>query len=152
MNDKLYRGAKGLGTEIGHTSICYNGPQCVCGNRGCLETYLQTPALLRDMPYSSVSELFLHAEEPTVSSRIEQMADYLAAAIVNAINLYDLEKVLLWGELSAPPLLHALNARIESRVLNRSAVADPAVLAVDTPLSIRAGAMAALHAFFQERH
>ena len=32
--------------EVGHTTIRFDGRQCACGNRGCLETYASIPALL----------------------------------------------------------------------------------------------------------
>ncbi len=40
-----YRGARGLGGEIGHTVIDLDGPECPCGGRGHLEAYLGRPAL-----------------------------------------------------------------------------------------------------------
>ena len=35
----LYRGEDYVVSEIGHITIDYNGPVCVCGNVGCLESY-----------------------------------------------------------------------------------------------------------------
>ncbi|MEW6684660.1 MAG: ROK family protein [Candidatus Edwardsbacteria bacterium] len=40
LNGKLYHGPKGSAGEIGHTTINFNGPLCLCGNRGCLEAYV----------------------------------------------------------------------------------------------------------------
>ena len=34
----MYRGFSGSAGEIGHIPVDENGPQCKCGNRGCLET------------------------------------------------------------------------------------------------------------------
>ena len=36
----IYRGASGGAGEFGHASIDFNGPQCNCGARGCIEAYL----------------------------------------------------------------------------------------------------------------
>ena len=33
--------------EVGHSVLDYNGPKCRCGNRGCAEILLSTPALFR---------------------------------------------------------------------------------------------------------
>lgn len=38
MSGKMYRGFSGSAGEIGHIPVDENGPQCKCGNRGCLET------------------------------------------------------------------------------------------------------------------
>lgn len=40
MDKKLYYGARGPSGEIGHTTIVKNGRKCNCGNKGCLETYI----------------------------------------------------------------------------------------------------------------
>jgi predicted NBD/HSP70 family sugar kinase len=42
-----YRGAAGAAGEFGHLPILPDGPECVCGNRGCLETQASTQALAR---------------------------------------------------------------------------------------------------------
>ena len=44
INEVLYRGAGGFGSELGHTSIDMNGEKCACGNIGCLNfTHLYLP-------------------------------------------------------------------------------------------------------------
>ena len=47
VNGQILYGAYGLAGEIGHTSIDWDGPQCECGNRGCLELYCSSLALVR---------------------------------------------------------------------------------------------------------
>jgi len=46
-NGHLYRGAFGIGAELGHIRLIPNGQQCGCGARGCLEQYASGTALLR---------------------------------------------------------------------------------------------------------
>jgi predicted NBD/HSP70 family sugar kinase len=46
INDKLYTGEDGFAGEIGHTILHPNGNQCVCGNKGCLETYIKDSAII----------------------------------------------------------------------------------------------------------
>lgn len=46
-NGQLYRGSRGTAGELGHTTIDENGPRCQCGNRGCLETLVSGPAIVR---------------------------------------------------------------------------------------------------------
>src|SRR5439155_24226036 len=38
----------GAGSEIGHTKLGSNGPQCRCGQRGCIEAHPADAALYRD--------------------------------------------------------------------------------------------------------
>jgi glucokinase len=45
LNGQLHLGIGGTGGELGHTMIDFNGPQCGCGNRGCLEAYASGPAI-----------------------------------------------------------------------------------------------------------
>ena len=50
IDGRLFRGATGLGAELGHVVIHGDGPPCPgsCPNRGCLEAYCSGPALERD--------------------------------------------------------------------------------------------------------
>ncbi len=42
------RWGAGAGSEIGHVKLAPNGPQCRCGQRGCIEAHLADYALYRD--------------------------------------------------------------------------------------------------------
>ncbi|MDH2384063.1 ROK family protein [Bradyrhizobium sp. CER78] len=42
------RWGAGAGSEIGHVKLTPNGPQCRCGQRGCIEAHLADYALYRD--------------------------------------------------------------------------------------------------------
>jgi predicted NBD/HSP70 family sugar kinase len=46
-NGLLSRGAVGGAGEIGHLVMDANGPLCRCGNRGCLESYIGLPNVMR---------------------------------------------------------------------------------------------------------
>lgn len=45
INGRLHLGIGGTAGELGHTSIDLNGPQCGCGNHGCVEVYASGPAI-----------------------------------------------------------------------------------------------------------
>lgn len=47
LNGALFRGAFGIGAELGHIRIVPDGHLCGCGIRGCLEQYSSGSALLR---------------------------------------------------------------------------------------------------------
>jgi glucokinase len=46
LDDRLYHGAGGLAGELGHILLDLEGPVCACGQRGHLESYLSTAAIV----------------------------------------------------------------------------------------------------------
>lgn len=67
FDDRLYRGAHGLGAELGHMVLDHDGPVCACGQRGHVEAFLSTVAIV-----ARAREKMGEAGEP---------AGHLAAAI-----------------------------------------------------------------------
>jgi len=47
LNGALVRGAGGYGGEIGHITVDLDGPECLCGSRGCIKVYASGPDLAR---------------------------------------------------------------------------------------------------------
>lgn len=45
FNDQLVMGFNGTAGELGHTMVDPDGPECGCGNHGCLEAYASGPAI-----------------------------------------------------------------------------------------------------------
>ncbi len=107
INDQLYRGVGGFGSEVGHTSINMNGIQCSCGNRGCLEVYTSIPSVLKrinkcGMRISTWNEIVdeaLNGNELCMKA-IDMEAHYLSVGIVNAMNILELEAVILAGDIN----------------------------------------------------
>ena len=48
LDGELYRGAYGVGAEIGHLRIVPDGILCGCGHHGCFEQYASGSALVRE--------------------------------------------------------------------------------------------------------
>lgn len=48
LDGELYRGAFGVGAEIGHMRVVPDGILCGCGNHGCFEQYGSGSALVRE--------------------------------------------------------------------------------------------------------
>lgn len=48
LDGELYRGAFGVGAEIGHMRVVPDGVLCGCGNHGCFEQYASGSALVRE--------------------------------------------------------------------------------------------------------
>lgn len=110
-----------VSVEMGHMIMEPNGPVCVCGSRGCLETITsyramfqsvwnlvspdQTPIIYErtggkreNMTIQIYLESYLAGENPTVSVT-ERSLYYLALALRNAIMVIEPKNLVLYGEL-----------------------------------------------------
>jgi predicted NBD/HSP70 family sugar kinase len=110
INENIYRGAYGFGSEVGHISIDINGKACSCGNRGCVEVYASIPSVLEniqkyDKSITTWNEVVDRAlgGEAACKKAIESEALYLSAGIVNAMNILELEAVVLTGDIKYRP-------------------------------------------------
>ena len=111
INGRIFRGSGGIAGEIGHTSIDPNGPPCICGLRGCLTTFIGTPALLERarnelrasgserLPPTSIDELVDAAldGDPMSVDLIHYAGDKLGVGIANMLNLLNPQAVVLGG-------------------------------------------------------
>lgn len=109
LNQQLFGGIN----ELGHTSICFDGKLCECGNRGCLENYAAMPMFLEGTGYKSWKEV-VDAKDVEL---IEREAAYLSAAITTANNLFDLDMLVLCGDICYCP--EALKNKIYETVNSR---------------------------------
>lgn len=106
-NGKVFRGAKGVGAELGHMSIKYDGVKCNCGGIGCIEAYASGPALIRKIQEKGKSimtpeEVQRYAEsgDKIVLEAIEEIGTLLGYAIVSFINIFNPDIILLSGGVS----------------------------------------------------
>ncbi|MDI3480658.1 MAG: N-acetylglucosamine repressor, partial [Tepidanaerobacteraceae bacterium] len=119
MDGRLYRGVGDSAGEIGHTTIDVGGPQCGCGNYGCLEAMASENALVKTMVKSikegrdsmvfdlvggnleDVTPEIVYeaaANGDILASRIlRQIARYLGIAVANAINTFNPELIVIGG-------------------------------------------------------
>ncbi len=88
--------------EIGHISVDYRGRECVCGSRGCLETYLSREAIEKDsgMSFEQLCEKY-RQKDPEVRALIGQKAELLAMGISNMLTMQPVKWVLLGGGIEA---------------------------------------------------
>lgn len=103
----VHRGANGGAGEIGHIAVTPDGPECECGSRGCLETYVGERALLstaRDrgvvVPGAAIADLLAAARgEDQAAQRIYADAGHiLGRALAGVVQTLDPEVVVLLGE------------------------------------------------------
>ncbi len=179
LDRRRWRG-RGAAGEIGHTVIKLGGRQCPCGRRGCVEAYAGRAAMeararkLHDQGQHTdlfkimeerrrtklTSAVWAHALEhgdKLATELIDEAVHALGAGIASAINLLDVEAVVIGGGLgvrfgapmvariaeamqphlfndSRPPDVHVaglgdLGGALGAALLAREAVAAPSVAA-----------------------
>lgn len=130
INNELFKGTEGFGNEIGHTTIQINGPRCGCGNYGCVELYASIPNLIAvvkktDVSLTSWKEISDQAQKggKTAEAAMNLEAEYLACAIVNAVNVLDVQAVVLTGDISyrAEALGERISRKVNERFIARGA-------------------------------
>ncbi len=119
INDKLYLGRCGSAGEIGHMTIDVNGQRCNCGNIGCLETLASGTAMAKEAirrisqgEKSSLTEIAegkienITAEKVSIAAQggdslalevISKAATYLGVGMVNLINIFNPEMIIVGG-------------------------------------------------------
>lgn len=128
INGRLLRGAYGTGLELGHMKIGDTGPVCSCGQRGCLETWVNLAALNRAWIGKDAADLDLDTLPEEVADAFDLRNSHAAAAVlsiarrlsdglVSLINIFNPEQIVLGGAM-VPVLRRALN-EIESTVAAR---------------------------------
>lgn len=111
LNDRLYRGSRGGGGEIGHTTVNWKGRMCECGRRGCLEAYLSGPSLSRrfadlsgeKLPVQELYKRYL-AGDKQAWELFEESVQFLGEAFANVVNALDLDAIILGGGVSNLPI------------------------------------------------
>ena len=112
LDNSLYRGAYGMGLELGHTKVALDGALCQCGRRGCLEAYLADFALVREArtaydhglrgdeaPEEVLEYLFARAREGDGVAKdiFGRAGRYLALGLSNVVQLFDPSLIILSG-------------------------------------------------------
>ena len=119
IDGRLYHGPSGSAGELGHMTVDVHGPRCVCGNIGCLETLVSGPVIanearkriaqgerssLVDMVAGRIEDIT--AEEIGVAARagdslaldiITEAATYLGVGMLNLVNIFNPEMIIIGG-------------------------------------------------------
>ena len=141
VNGQLFPSQSEHTSEFGHTTIMVDGDECWCGNRGCLELYTSRQAILNsaekiipDHPTSllwsvlkggqnalTVNKIFNAYLNNDLAAKliIDNFLKYLGAGIVNLVNLYSPDLILIGTremaidhlEVLIPPLEKIVNER-----------------------------------------
>ena len=131
----IYRGFGGYSGELGHISVDLNGLDCTCGSKGCLEKYVLPSAVKEKFGFESYNEVVDSAYEgdPLGLEVVEYVAKYFGAALVNVINLFDLDMIVFYGDYNYRPemLIDLLKKQISCCAATKNAhniIVKPSVL------------------------
>lgn len=123
IDNKVYAGTHGIGSELGHMIIVADGEPCTCGNYGCWERYTSATAMIRmgreavkNHPDSAILAACggepekitakhvmdaAKAGDPAGKEVFDKYVHYLAVGIISIINVLDPEVIALGGGVSA---------------------------------------------------
>ncbi|MFC1906372.1 ROK family protein [Chloroflexota bacterium] len=172
IDGRLYPGASGSAGEIGHMTIDINGPRCNCGNIGCLETLASGMAVAKEAirrigqgEESSLGKIVdgvvenITAEKVSIAAQggdslaaevILRAATYLGVGMVNLVNIFNPEMIIIGGGMvkMGAPLLNLARQVVRERAFQLSA---QAVQIVPAQLGDDAGVLGAAVFAFQQK-
>lgn len=119
---KLMVGFNDNACEFGHTTVDFNGPQCWCGQKGCIELYSSATGLVRvtndelrnghvrsslapyrDKPAELTAKIIYDAAmagDAFAKSMYDKVGFILGIALVNAQNILNYKRVAIGGGMS----------------------------------------------------
>lgn len=115
VNGQVHHGRQGIAGEWGHMQINPLGPQCYCGKRGCVETYISGGGL-EQIYRERFGELLTVPEivnayrsgEARAGAVFTKFLEHFGIALANVIDLLDPDLVVLGGGLSNIEELYTL--------------------------------------------
>lgn len=137
IEGRVWHGATGVGSELGHMTIDMNGPRCGCGNTGCIEALASATAMVRRMKETiaaGVPTVLAAAPDQITAKRIYEAAVagdapalenirmtgvYLGVAVSNILHAYNPEVVVLSGGVigAGAMLMDPLRAEVDKRTM-----------------------------------
>jgi predicted NBD/HSP70 family sugar kinase len=109
VNGRLLRGAAGTAGELGHIRLTEHGHRCSCGQKGCLESWVNLAALARAWGSgkgAAGKDLFTlptrivaaaKAGEGLAIDAISSLVDHLILGVVSLVNIFNPTTVMLGG-------------------------------------------------------
>ena len=119
IDGEIYEGASGAAGEVGHLVVLPNGPDCNCGNRGCVEALSAGPAITREAAAAVAAgeapklaeltgstapeaEIVLEAArlgDPGAREVLYRAGYYLGLGLTGLLNVFDPQALILGGGL-----------------------------------------------------
>ncbi|MGZ4474068.1 MAG: ROK family glucokinase [Nocardioides sp.] len=118
LDGELYRGAFGVGGEIGHMRVVPGGIVCGCGKLGCFEKYASGSALVQQVRTAAPGD-------PRAAALIER-----AGGVVDAITGPMVTDLARSGDAFCVDALATLGTWLGEGIASLTAVLDPAVVTI----------------------
>lgn len=113
-DSRVLMGVRGLGGEIGHFTIKYDGIPCTCGNNGCFEKYASMTALANTVKADkallneiSLSEsevngrtIFEHLDNEKIAKYVDDWMNCISAGLVGLVHIFNPEVIIIGGGIS----------------------------------------------------
>lgn len=152
LGKKIYPGSDNMGAELGHTKLVFDGELCTCGQRGCLEAYCSSTALIRDTRralagrHDSLIWTLCEQDEARVDGEmvfsaakagdplgvelIDRYIRYLAGGISSFITIFRPQVIILGGGLANAGdfLITPLNERLRESTFAAAEIGLPPVV------------------------
>jgi glucokinase len=152
IDGRIEAGAHGYAGEIGHVVVRPDGPECGCGQRGCMEALASAGAVSRAWaaasgdPGAEAADCARAVEggDPRALEVWQDAVDALAAGLVTGFTLLDPRVLIIGGGLAeaGDTLFGPLRAAVEARVtFQKLPLIVPAALG-DTAGCLGAGLLA----------
>jgi len=130
IQGKLQRGYHNSAIEIGHVTINFEGPDCDCGNKGCLELYISTDRweqkLVQQNAYpeqkNKMEAMFSNALRGDTASKklLNQYINMAAVGAVTITSLFSPEKLIITTNeadyIYLSPFIQIIKKELETRV------------------------------------
>ena len=147
VNGQVVRGFGNTAGEFGHVPLDVEGPRCLCGARGCMETFTSNLATLsrylnhefdatatRELLHStglSITDVIARARagEPRALAALEQTGRYLGVGLANVVNVLNPAQLFVGGEITEAwdQIGPIVRATIAERALTTAAANTPIV-------------------------
>jgi fructokinase len=119
VDGHVHNGLNGVAGEWGHTVLSwmrpeeYPGPECYCGFRGCIETWISGTGLEKDYERATKTKLLgkeivarSAAGEKEAMACLERYEDRLTRSLAQIVNILDPDVIVLGGGVSQVPRLY----------------------------------------------
>lgn len=126
VRGQLVSGRQHIAGEWGHNVLEPDGPPCYCGKRGCVETFLSGPGLVRDCVAHGGNLLAANdivaqaaAGDAIARAALDRYLDRFGRALSVVVNILDPDVIVLGGGMSNIDLLYtAGRERVAGSVFN----------------------------------
>ena len=131
----VHNGRNGVAGEWGHTTLPwmradeYPGPDCYCGFKGCIETWISGTGLEADYERATKTNLKgkeiiarCEAGEAAAVASLERFEDRLTRSLAQMVNILDPDIIVLGGGVSqVPQLYQKVPQRLKEYVFGKEA-------------------------------